>query len=182
MQLPLYKLCGMPVQVLVKELKAMHAKDASNKALIFTQYNDSLKFIGDALRGSGFAYRTISGSMPQKQRAAAIEAFQRDPPTTVFIISVRSGAVGINLTSANYVFMMEPLVNTALDDQAVGRAWRMGQKRRVTVKRLFVKHTFEEAVLKIAEDHRVRMCSCDAVLQSARRHIECTRVVHMEMC
>ena len=68
----------------------------------------------------------------------------------VFILSVRSGAVGINLTSANYVFMMEPLMNPALDDQAVGRAWRMGQKRRVNVKRLFVKGTLEESIMKIA--------------------------------
>lgn len=74
----------------------------------------------------------------------------------VFILSVRSGAVGINLTSANYVFMMEPLMNPALDDQAVGRAWRMGQKRRVNVKRLFVKGTLEESIMKIAADRRVR--------------------------
>ena len=74
----------------------------------------------------------------------------------VFILSVRSGAVGINLTSANHVFMMEPLMNPALDDQAVGRAWRMGQKRRVTVKRLYVKGTLEESIMKLAADRRVR--------------------------
>jgi SWI/SNF-related matrix-associated actin-dependent regulator of chromatin subfamily A3 len=74
----------------------------------------------------------------------------------VFLLSVRSGAVGINLTSTNYVFMMEPLMNPALDDQAVGRAWRMGQKRRVTVKRLFMKGTLEESIMKIAEARRVR--------------------------
>lgn len=65
--------------------------------------------------------------------------FQRDPPTTVFLLSVRSGAVGINLTAANHVFLLEPCLNPALEEQAIGRAWRMGQTRQVVVKRLYVK-------------------------------------------
>ncbi len=69
----------------------------------------------------------------------AIEAFQKDPPTTVFLLSMRSGSVGINLTSANYVFILEPALNPALEEQAVGRAWRMGQQREVNVKKFFVK-------------------------------------------
>ena len=69
----------------------------------------------------------------------AIEAFQKDPPTTVFLLSMRSGAVGINLTAANHVFLMEPAFNPALEDQAVGRAHRMGQTRPVTVKKFYIK-------------------------------------------
>ena len=69
----------------------------------------------------------------------AIEAFQKDPPTTVFLLSMRSGSVGINLTSANYVFLLEPALNPALEEQAIGRAWRMGQQRAVHVKKLYVK-------------------------------------------
>lgn len=163
------------------QLTRMHAADKSNKALIFTQYNDTIRYLGDKLRAAGFAYRTISGSMPMKQRAAAIEAFQRDPPTTVrrrsprgprsvacadvpardavclqvFILSVRSGAVGINLTSANFIFMMEPLMNPALDEQAVGRAWRMGQKRPVTVKRLIMRGTLEDSISTLAKGRKV---------------------------
>lgn len=68
-----------------------------------------------------------------------LQAFQRDPPTTVFLLSMRSGAVGINLTAASHVFLLEPCLNPALEEQAIGRAWRMGQKREVVVKRLFVK-------------------------------------------
>ena len=67
---------------------------------------------------------------------------------------MRSGSVGINLTSANYVFILEPALNPALEEQAIGRAWRMGQQREVTVKKFYVKvgtdcqhvHTFEAAV------------------------------------
>ena len=76
--------------------------------------------------------------MPEKQRAKAIAAFQTDPPTTVFLLTMRSGAVGINLTSANYVFLLEPCINPALEQQAIGRAWRMGQTRPVVVKWMFV--------------------------------------------
>ena len=69
----------------------------------------------------------------------AIEAFQKDPPTTVFLLSMRCGSVGINLTSANYVFILEPALNPALEEQAIGRAWRMGQQRQVTIKKFYVK-------------------------------------------
>jgi hypothetical protein len=73
----------------------------------------------------------------------------------VFILSVRSGAVGINLTSANYIFMLEPLMNPALDEQAVGRAWRMGQKRPVRVKRLVAKGTIEDTIISLAKKRKV---------------------------
>lgn len=71
------------MQVLIKELKEMHNADPSNKALIFTQYKESVTILAQKLSGVGFSHRTISGSMPMKQRAAAIEAFQHDGGTTV---------------------------------------------------------------------------------------------------
>ena len=71
--------------------------------------------------------------MTQPQRAKALRDFQNDPPTTVFLLSVRAGACGINLTQANHVFLMEPLLNDALELQAVGRVHRMGQTREVCV-------------------------------------------------
>lgn len=67
--------------------------------------------------------------------------------------------MGITLTSANFVYMLDPLLNTALDEQAVGRAWRMGQKRTVTVKRLYVKGTVEEAMMHLIKDRQVGMCT-----------------------
>eukprot|EP00798_Chlamydomonas_sp_ICE-L_P005762 gene5762-6059_t len=88
--------------------------------------------------------------MAQKKRAQAIEAFQGDPPTTVFLLSMRSGAVGINLTAANYVFIMEPSMNPALEEQAIGRAWRMGQLRAVTVKKLCFKNSIEERMIQVS--------------------------------
>jgi superfamily II DNA or RNA helicase len=97
----------------------------------------------------GFGFRTVSGSMPLKQRAEAIAAFQKDPPTTVFLLSMRSGAVGINLTSATHVFLVEPALNPALTEQAIGRSWRMGQRNEVCVKHLIVKNSVESNIVKL---------------------------------
>jgi len=71
------------VQVLIQQLKEMHAADPRNKALIFTQYKESVNIVARVLAKVGFSHRTISGGMPMKQRAAAIEAFQHDGGTTV---------------------------------------------------------------------------------------------------
>lgn len=79
------------------------------------------------------------GPWSRQKSVQAIEAFQKDPPTTVFLLSMRSGSVGINLTSANHVFILEPALNPALEEQAVGRAWRMGQQREVIVKKFYIK-------------------------------------------
>ena len=129
----------------------MRDADGSNKALIFSQFNSTLTWLQRRLPEEGFGFRTISGSMPLKQRAAAIDAFQKDPPTTVFLLSMRSGAVGINLTSATHVFLVEPAFNPALTEQAIGRSWRMGQRRDVHVKHLVVKDSIESNILRLLE-------------------------------
>ena len=82
-------------------------------------------------------------------RRRALEAFQSDPPTTIFLLSVCSGAVGITLTAAQHVFMLEPCVNLALYRQAVNRVHRLGQKSNVIVKTLYVKNTIEEGIVKV---------------------------------
>jgi hypothetical protein len=69
---------------------------------------------------------------------AALQAFQGDPSIRVFLLSVRAGAVGITLTAARLVYLLEPCLNPSLEEQAVGRAWRLGQQHHVTVKRLVV--------------------------------------------
>ncbi|KAL3157879.1 hypothetical protein ABBQ32_012289 [Trebouxia sp. C0010 RCD-2024] len=134
------------LNALLEELRVMREREPSAKALVFSQFASTIDWLKVKLQEQGFGYRTISGSMTLKQRSKAIEAFQKDPPTTVFLLSMRSGSVGINLTSANHVFILEPALNPALEEQAVGRAWRMGQQREVTVKKFYVKVSFCAAV------------------------------------
>jgi hypothetical protein len=136
---------------LLKSLRAMRRADPTAKALIFSQYNSTIEWLKGRLTREGFGHRHISGSMPLKQRAKAIQAFQGDPPTTVFLLSMRSGAVGINLTAASHVFLLEPALNPALEDQAVGRAWRMGQRREVKVLRFYVKGSVEEQIMEVVK-------------------------------
>ena len=139
------------LRVLVAELKKMRKDDPTNKALIFTQFAQTIEWLQKRLPDEGFGFRTISGSMSAKNRDKSIQAFQKDPPTTVFILSVRSGAVGINLTAASHVFMIEPCMNPALENQAIGRAWRMGQTRPVTVKILIVQDSIETNIVKLVQ-------------------------------
>jgi len=139
------------LRVLVAELKKMRKDDPTNKALIFTQFGQTIEWLQRRLPEEGFGFRTISGSMSAKNRDKSIQAFQKDPPTTVFILSVRSGAVGINLTAASHVFMIEPCLNPALENQAIGRAWRMGQTRPVTVKILAVQDSIETNIVKLVQ-------------------------------
>lgn len=113
---------------------------------MFSQFISTLEWLKTRLMEEGFSYRTISGSMPLNQRAKAIAAFQGDPPTTVFLLSMRSGAVGINLTAASHVFLMEPMLSPALEAQAIGRAWRMGQTRAVKVVHFSMKNTVETQI------------------------------------
>jgi len=140
------------LKALVEDLRQIQLRDPSVKCLIFSQFTTSIDWLKEGLTTAGFGYRTITGSMPQKQRAKAIDAFQSDPPTTVFLLSMRSGAVGINLTAANVVYMLEPCLDPSLEEQAIGRVHRMGQTRPVTVKRLLVADSVEERVVKVVKD------------------------------
>lgn len=86
--------------------------------------------------------------MTMQQRAKALKNFKTDPDTSVFLLSMKAGAVGINLTQANRVFLIEPALNPALDAQAIGRVHRLGQKRRVEVVRLVVENSIEMRILR----------------------------------
>jgi len=103
------------------------------------------------LPNHGFQFRTLSGSMPMKARAKALRDFQQDPPTTIFLLSMRAGAVGINLTQANRVFLMEPAMNPALEAQAIGRVYRLGQRKSVQITKFIMENSFETRLLNVTE-------------------------------
>ncbi|KAL2046938.1 hypothetical protein N7G274_000956 [Stereocaulon virgatum] len=84
--------------------------------------------------------------MPSKQRQQALDSFIRDPQMRAIIISLRCGANGLNLTAANHVFLMEPQWNPMLEDQALDRVYRIGQKKEVITTRYIVSMTFEERI------------------------------------
>jgi SNF2 family DNA or RNA helicase len=105
------------LHALIGWLQKVKSSDPTSKCLVFTQFKQSMTWLSSELPKRGFEFRTLDGTMSQKAREEALLAFQDDPPTTVFLLSVRAGAVGINLTEANHVFLMEPLLNLGLEKQ-----------------------------------------------------------------
>ena len=124
-----------------------------HKVLVFSQFVKHLKLIEEYLAGAGIATQYLDGSTPARARAERIAAFQAGQGD-VFLISLRAGGVGLNLTAADYVIHMDPWWNPAAEDQASDRAHRIGQTRPVTIYRLVAKGTIEEQV--VALHHRKR--------------------------
>ncbi len=134
-----------------------------HKALVFSQFVGHLSLIRDYLDSQGTSYCYLDGSTPTKQRKVEIDAFQAGA-AELFLISLKAGGVGLNLTAADYVIHMDPWWNPAVEDQASDRAHRIGQLRPVTVYRLVTTHTIEE---KIVDLHAHKRDLADSLLEGA---------------
>ncbi|NBC46793.1 MAG: ATP-dependent helicase [Gammaproteobacteria bacterium] len=132
-----------------------------HKALVFSQFVDHLKLIRAHLDARGIRYQYLDGSTPEPQRRAAVTAFQSGAGE-LFLISLRAGGAGLNLTAADYVIHMDPWWNPAVEDQASDRAHRIGQQRPVTIYRLVAKGTIEERILQL---HANKRDLADALLE-----------------
>lgn len=123
-----------------------------HKALIFSQFVSMLTLIRKVLDADGVRYEYLDGST--KDRATAVERFQIDPTVTVFLISLKAGGTGLNLTAADTVIHFDPWWNPAVEDQATDRAHRIGQTRVVTTYRLIAEGTIEEKILQLKTKKR----------------------------
>jgi len=135
-------------ELLVRELV-----DGAHKALVFSQFTDYLKLLAERLDAMGVSYQYLDGSTPAAARAQRVAAFQRGEGE-VFLISLKAGGFGLNLTMADYVLIVDPWWNPAAEDQAMGRAHRMGQQRPVTVYRLVTAGSVEERIIELHRDKR----------------------------
>ncbi len=124
-----------------------------HKALVFSQFVGHLKLIETYIKTKNINYQYLDGQTPTKKRQERIDAFQ-DGEGELFLISLKAGGTGLNLTAADYVIHMDPWWNPAVEDQASDRAHRIGQKRPVTVYRLITENTIEEKIIKLHEDKR----------------------------
>jgi superfamily II DNA or RNA helicase len=124
-----------------------------HKALVFSQFTDFLKLLAQALQAAGISHQVLDGSTPAAQRAARVAAFQRGEGD-LFLISLKAGGFGLNLTAADYVIIVDPWWNPAAEDQAMGRAHRIGQQRPVTVYRLVTAGSIEERIVALHHDKR----------------------------
>lgn len=128
-------------------------KENNHKTLVFSQYVRYLSKIKGILESEGITYQYLDGATPVKNRRTAVEAFQAGEGD-VFLISLKAGGTGLNLTAADYVIILDPWWNPAVEDQASDRAHRIGQQRPVTVYRLMIKNTIEEKIIHLHKDKR----------------------------
>lgn len=124
-----------------------------HKALIFSQFVGHLQLIKQHIESKGFSYQYLDGSTTQKERQKRVNAFQCGEGD-IFLISLKAGGSGLNLTAADYVIHMDPWWNPAVEDQASDRAHRMGQTRPVTIYRLIAKNTIEEKIVALHQRKR----------------------------
>jgi superfamily II DNA or RNA helicase len=123
-----------------------------HKALVFSQFTSLLGLVRQQLDKRKFVYEYLDGSTTDRQ--ARVDRFQNDPDCPLFLISLKAGGLGLNLTAADYVFILDPWWNPAVEAQAVDRAHRIGQTRRVFAYRLIARDTVEEKILQLQGDKR----------------------------
>ncbi len=124
-----------------------------HKALVFSQFIGHLRILREYLDGKGIAYKYLDGSTSSAKRKQQVDEFQSGE-SDLFLISLKAGGLGLNLTAADYVIHMDPWWNPAIEDQASDRAHRIGQTRPVTIYRLICKNTIEEKIVKLHQEKR----------------------------
>jgi len=133
---------------LVDELRA-----SRHRALVFSQFVGHLALMRAALDARGVSYQYLDGSTPAADRERRVAAFQGGEGE-LFLISLRAGGTGLNLTAADYVVHLDPWWNPAVEDQASDRAHRIGQTRPVTIYRLVMQDSIEERIVALHRDKR----------------------------
>ncbi len=125
----------------------------NHRALVFSQFTSYLSLVREAVEERGISYQYLDGSVKAKDREERVNAFQNGEGE-IFLISLKAGGAGLNLTGADYVFHLDPWWNPAVEDQASDRAHRIGQTRPVTIYRMLVKGSIEEKILSLHKEKR----------------------------
>ncbi|WP_305042722.1 DEAD/DEAH box helicase [Geoalkalibacter sp.] len=137
------------ISALCEHLEELQAEGHST--LVFSQFTSFLDLVEPALRKCGIPFVRLDGSTPVAQRRKLVETFQGSSEPLVFLLSLKAGGRGLNLTRATYVIHLDPWWNPAVENQASDRAHRIGQTRKVTVLRLLMRHTVEEKMMVLKE-------------------------------
>ncbi|MBP1582727.1 MAG: DEAD/DEAH box helicase, partial [Victivallales bacterium] len=152
--------------VLLAQLESI--LDGGHKALVFSQFTKLLHLLEPELRTRNWQFCYLDGQTADRQ--AVVADFQNNPDKRLFLISLKAGGTGLNLTAADYVFLLDPWWNPAVEAQAVDRAYRIGQTRPVFAYRLLTVGTVEEKVAKLQQSkRRLAEAILDAVPQSGEQ-------------
>ena len=150
--------------------------DEKHKTLVFSQFTSMLSIVRHHLDQRGITYEYLDGQT--RDRRACVERFQNDEKCPLFLISLKAGGLGLNLTAADYVFLLDPWWNPAVEAQAIDRAHRVGQTKQVFAYRLICRGTVEE---KIAELQTKKKTLADAILQENGSVLEQLSADDLEM-
>ncbi len=124
---------------------------AGHKVLFFSSFEKYLRLFRAQFEEAGHAYAWLTGETTQTQRKQAVDRFTTNPTVQAFLITTKAGGVGLNLTAADYVFVLDPWWNPFVEDQAIARAHRIGQTEKVVAVKFIAKDTIEEKILKMQE-------------------------------
>jgi superfamily II DNA or RNA helicase len=138
------------LDMLMERLEEVAAE--GHKALVFSQFTSLLSLVKERLDETGMVYEYLDGATRDRQQR--VERFQNDPDCSLFLISLKAGGLGLNLTAAEYVFLLDPWWNPAVEAQAVDRAHRIGQTHQVFAYRLIARDTVEEKILQLQGSKR----------------------------
>ena len=137
--------------------------ESGNRALVFSQFTSFFEEVKKAMDKAKLPYLYLDGSTPMVMREKLVKDFQTGE-CPFFLISLKAGGLGLNLTGANYVIHLDPWWNPAIEQQATDRAYRIGQQQDVTVYRLISQHTIEEKILRL---HKTKRNLSDSLLEGS---------------
>ncbi|MFW7378725.1 MAG: SNF2-related protein [Oligoflexus sp.] len=156
------------LEILLEHLQT--ALEEGHKALIFSQWTSFLDLIGEALDQAGINFLRLDGST--RNRGELVQSFQEESGPPVLIMSLKAGGVGLNLSRADHVFIMDPWWNPAVEDQAADRAHRIGQENTVMIHPIVALHSVEEKILELQQHKRALS---EAAVGSGAQALELTR-------
>ena len=145
---------AIKIDRIIEEILAL--KENGNKGLVFSQFTEMLHLIADRCTAANISFYHFDGSTPIEKRRDMVAAFQdANDTTTVFLISLKSGNAGLNLTSAQYVYLVDPWWNQAVEQQAIDRTHRIGQQSHVFAYRMICKDSIEEKIIALQEKKKL---------------------------
>jgi len=161
--LRLRQICDSPQLVKNEEIKTIKSvkidelmrevqeNTGQHKLLVFSQFTEMLQLIKERMEQEGLQYAYLDGSTSAKNRKKAVDDFQTDPAIKIFLISLKAGGVGLNLTAADYIYLVDPWWNPAVEQQAIDRTHRIGQLNKIFAYRMICKNTIEEKIIELQQ-------------------------------
>eukprot|EP00039_Didymoeca_costata_P003209 m.66023 g.66023 ORF g.66023 m.66023 type:complete len:1105 (-) comp11779_c0_seq2:55-3369(-) len=135
------------ISALIEQVKIMLDDNKTHKCIVFSQWLTMMTFVQKALGANNINCVRLDGGLSQQERVSVLSKFRDNPSVHVLIMSLRAGGVGLNLTTASHVFLLDPWWNPAVEEQAIDRVHRIGQNKEVTVRRFIIRNSIEERIL-----------------------------------